>query len=778
MRIQRTGFLFLLISILWSLQRVPTYALCGDITQDGKVDLRDATRGLQSAVGRAVLPPEAIASGDLNMDGKITIADVVLILRLAIGTLKPEVATCREKTLPVVTTVVGDPLGFSDGFASQARFSSPENLAIGPSGEIYVTDRLNHRIRKITPDGQVSTIAGTGKPGFKDGPGNQAEFFQPVGITVDAKGNIYVADMGNQRIRKITPDGVVTTIAGNPTIDRNRGDLPLGGFADGPALSAQFNNPAGLALDTAGNLYIADMDNHRIRKLTPNGQVITIAGGPVPGFRDDKGTKALFNQPTSVTVLSDNRILVTDFGNQLIREIAPDGTVSIFTGNPRVDAQGNILGGFEDGDPMVAQFDGPASIARDQEDNLYIADTNNHRIRKVSPDGTVSTLAGDGNIGSNDGDAGTARFFNPDGVAVDAKGNVYVADTENNVIRKITPDGRVSTVAGRVTVGYQDGPAQQALIFAPEGLAFDTKGNLYFADTGNHRIRKLSPDGKVTTVAGNGTPGFQDGPALDAQFNEPTGVAVDDQGNIYVTDRGNHRIRKISPDGQVTTLAGSDTPGFADGVGVNARFARPRNLTLAPDGYLYVADTFSQRIRRVNPATGEVVTIAGGGNGAPGFSDGMGSLARFSFPQSLAVGPDGNLYVTDGLNHMIRRVTPEGEVTTIVGNPPLDAFGQPLGDFADGPALSARLSLPTGIVVGPDGIIYFTDRFNHRIRRVVPPPDSKVETLAGSDFVGFVDGPGDQARFRFPLGIALDAQGNLYVSDPGNHRIRKITLKR
>lgn len=319
----------------------------------------------------------------------------------------------------------------------------------------------------------VSTLAGSGIPGFADGIGSTAQFSYPRGVAVDAQGNVYVADYSNSRIRKITPAGAVSTLAGGSP-----------GFADGNGASAQFNNPAGVAVDAQGNIYVADCFNHRIRKITTAGVVSTLAGNSTNGFADGNGSSALFNAPRGVAL----------------------------------DAQGNI----------------------------YVADADNHRIRKITPAGVVSTMAGNGNAGYADGNSTSAEFSFPRGVSVDAQGNIIVADQDNHRIRKITPTGVVSTIAGNGILGFADGTGTAAQFRYPGSVAVDTQGNVYVADINNQRIRKITSAGVVSTLAGNGTLGFADGSGTLAQFYYPVSVDLDAQGNIYVADQDNNRIRKIT----------------------------------------------------------------------------------------------------------------------------------------------------------------------------------------------------------------------------------------
>lgn len=320
-----------------------------------------------------------------------------------------------------VTTIAGSTTGYADGIGTSAQFNATYGVATDAAGNIYVGDRYNNKIRKITPNGIVSTLAGS-TLGYADGTGGEAQFFYPRGVATDVAGNVYVADSGNDRIRKITPEGVVSTLAGSTP-----------GYADGIGAAAQFDDPGGVATDALGNVYVADQYNNKIRKITPSGEVSTLAGSDL-GFADGIGAAAKFYYPNGVAI----------------------------------DAVGNI----------------------------YVGDTNNHMIRKITPLGEVSTLAGS-TQGFADGIGTSAQFNTPVRLVTDAEGNVYVADTGNNRIRKITSQGEVSTFAGS-TQGFADGTAQEAMFYAPIAVTIDTEGNFYVADRGNNKIRKITQQLGVT----------------------------------------------------------------------------------------------------------------------------------------------------------------------------------------------------------------------------------------------------------------------------------------
>ena len=307
---------------------------------------------------------------------------------------------------------------------------------------------------------------------------------------------------------------------------------------------------------------------------------------------------------------------------------------------------GSNIPGFVDGPVSSARFSMPSGIAVDASGNVYVADWFNHRIRIISG-GEVRSFAGSGGRGFSDGPASSARFNSPRGVAVDSSGNVYVADTGNHLIRIIRPGGEVETLAGSVQ-GFSDGPAAQAMFDKPYGLAADRSGNLYVADMGNDRIRMIS-GGEVSTFAGSGVQGFSDGPASSARFKSPIDLALDSSGNLYAADMGNHRIRMISG-GEVSTFAGSGSRGFLNGQAAAARFNDPYGLIADPSGNIYVVERDSHRIRVIS--SGLVNTFAG--SGSSGLRNGPVARARFNDPYSLAVGPSGNIYVADCNNHRIR----------------------------------------------------------------------------------------------------------------------------
>ncbi|WP_445713509.1 T9SS type A sorting domain-containing protein [Flavobacterium sp.] len=327
---------------------------------------------------------------------------------------------------------------------------------------------------------------------------------------------------------------------------------------------------------------------------------------------------------------------------------------------------------------------------------------------------TVTTYAGSGSYGLVNGQANIASFNSPTDLAVDSNGNVFVLDNGNHCVRKITPSGDVSTFAGSAP-GNQDGQGVNAKFNTPLGMAIDNFDNLYIADTGNNKIRKIDPSGNVSSIAGYTTSGNQDGNGFFARFNSPRDLVVDVNGNIYVADTSNHRIRKISPNGDVTTFAGS-IQGSQDGVGTVAKFYNPVGIAIDSNGDLFVTDYLSHRIRKITTSTADVVTFAGNNQG---HSNGIGTAAAFFYPHGLAIDNNNIIYVADIYNNAVRKISPNAEVTDFAGM---------IEGYQDGEGVNAKFSNPYGVATDANGNIYVADTNNHRIRKITP------NNLSVSDF--------------------------------------------
>jgi sugar lactone lactonase YvrE len=419
----------------------------------------------------------------------------------------------------------------------------PQGVAVDGAGNLYVADTYNNRVRRVATNGLITTLAGNGNQGYSGdgGAASSASLFLPGDVALGATGNLYIADTYNNRIRKVATNNVITTIAGT--------SIPLNSVA---ATNANLYVPTGVATDAAGSSYIADCYNQRIRKVSAGGTITTIAGNGLQGDTGDGGaaTNASLSQPQGVTLDAAGNLYFADYVNNRIRKVDINSNITTFAGN------GNGFGSFsgDGGQATNASLGFPFGVAADAAGNLYIADSDNNRIRKVGTNGIIKTVAGDGNFvysgnGGDGGPATSATLDYPKGVAVDAAGNLYIADTADNRIRKVGTNGIITTLAGNGNQGYSgDGDAAtNSELDYPDGLAVDTAGNLYIADHNNSRIRMVATNGIIKTVAGNVTNGFSGdgGSATNARLDYPRGVALDTLGNLYIADGGNNRIREV-----------------------------------------------------------------------------------------------------------------------------------------------------------------------------------------------------------------------------------------
>lgn len=649
--------------------------------------------------------------------------------------------------------VQGNPLALTgrvSTFASSLRSGFNKPAGITSDGtNLYVVDETN-RVRQVSmATAKVTTIAGsmTGDAGAVDGMGKAARFNNPLGITTDGT-NLYIADTGNHTLRKVViTTGVVTTIAGSG----------ISGADEGIGAAASFNRPVGIATDGI-NLYVADSLNHKIRKVViATGEVTTLAGSGAAGYADGTGTSAEFNTPNGIT-LDGTYLYITDYGNHNIRNVEiATGTVGTLAGS--------WIAGADDGVGTAASFSSPAGITTDGT-NLYVADVGNHKVRMVVIEtGEVTTIAGSGTAGAVDGTGMAASFNLPFGITYQGT-SLYMTDTLNYKIRKVeTATAAVTTVIDTGLALGIDDPEILTIFEQLYGIATDGT-SLFLTEVSDHSIHAINIEtGVLTTVAGSGFEGAEDGVGTEASFKMPAGVTTDGI-NLYVADTFNHKIRRVAvATGEVITLAGTWFPSAEDGPGLTAGFNQPSDITT--DGVsLYVADTYNRKIRKVALATGEVSTVAG--SGTEGNVDGIGSEASFNWPVGITT--DGvYLYVADAGNHNVRKIViATGEVTTLAGS---GTEGS-----SDGIGAEASFNAPAGITT--DGTnLFVADTGNCKIRKMVIST-GEVTSIAGSASHTAVDDTGAAAGFFAPVRITTDGT-SLYIIDnwPGGD-ITNTTIRR
>ncbi len=698
-------------------------------------------------------------------DGTATLGQLYYPADVAIGKAGVYVADTHTQRIRLLSggklsTVAGLYGGFADGKGATARFNQPYGIVATGGGTLFVADRYNHRIRRVTLDGNVTTVAGSGKAGHNNGKASDAQFREPIGIDADAQGNLFVADHRNHRIRRVTQAGVVTDVAGSGTP----------GHVDGDPAKARLHYPSAVVFGPAGTLFVADTSNHRIRTIV-GGKIGTYAGTGISGHVNGSAVTARFSNPTGLAIDGYGNLVVADYSNNRIRQIR-SAIGACFIGGRCWSA-----GVTKPGDACASCAGGAAKWTAtgdgqpcDDGALCTTADTCKKAGGKVQCSGKKTACDDKDKCTTDACDTGTGLCaYKPivgcgGNCAADKDcddGNPCTVGHSCQAGKCKDTSGAVviSTTAGSGKAGYKDGKGTAAVFRNVMGIAFGATGTVWIADSGNHRIRKMAADGTVTSVTGIGKASFADGPASKAAFHWPADLAAAPDGSVWVADRSNSRIRRVAKDGSVTTIAGQ-SGGFANGKGSTARFNNPYGIDITKGGVAVVADHYNNRVRRIT-ADGTVSTLAGG---KYDFKDGKGASAAFRRPLGIALDGEGNAFVADHLNHAIRRVAPDGTVTTVAGT------GKP--GYLDGPGKNARMHYPWGVATDSGGRVYFVDRNNHRVRRI--DRSGNVSALIGS-IAGYVEGTAATARISGPTGIAVDARGRVLISDYNNHRLRWIT---
>jgi hypothetical protein len=759
-----------------------------------------------------------------------------------------------------------------NGPATVASLNDPLGAVIDSSGNIYISDTENNVVRKVAAGtGIITTVAGTGVAGYSgdNGPATKAQLSQPYSLALDAAGNLFIGDYRNKVIRKIAAaTGTITTYAGSATAT-TLGD-------GGPATSAQLTSPSGLALDAAGNLYISDY--LRVRQVAAGtGTIRTFAGTGNFGYAGDKGpaTSATFGEVNGLAVDSLGDLFIADTGNNVIREVtAKTGVITTVAGSVSTTTFGG-----DGGLATSAALYTPYSVAVDSAGDLFIADTGNGAVREVTgSNGIINTIAGHPpsyctSLSGDGGPATAAGICAPFAVTLDSAGNVYITDYSRNRVREVTvsappptkataaptfdakagtyadsqqvsitdatpgaaiyitmngtvpstagagylgtvnvtgsvtlqavavapgylpsapissaytittpPTAIMSTVAGNGVNGASGigGAATAGSLGSLSGVALDSTGNLYIADNSSNVVWKVaSGTGTLTVAAGQvGVYGFGNGgngvPATSTALSGPSHVAVDSAGNLYIADSRDNVVREVSAQtGIISIFAGSGnySANLGDGgPATAATLASPQGLSFDSAGNLFIADSGHARIRKVSANNGTITTVAGGGTSGLLGDGGPATAATLSYAVDVAVDSKGTIYIADANTGRVRMVNPaSGIITTVAGN-------GILGSSGDGGLATAAEINPQGVAVDTAGNLYISSPPTEV--RMVPAGGGAITMFAGNGYEGFA-GDGDSATLAelcLPQGLAFDKSGSLYIADWCNYRVRKVTL--
>jgi hypothetical protein len=608
--------------------------------------------------------------------------------------------------------------------------------------------------------GPTTPVDGTPEAVEKPAPGTSDTPLGPDlnGMVIDADGNLYLALRDTSTVKKLTPDGELTTVAGG------NGE----GFSGdgGPATKARLDFPHGLAVDAAGRLLIADSGNERIRRVEGNGTIITVAGTGESGADGDNGpaAEAELDSPVDVATGPGGEIYVAEADGNRVRRIDGGGRITTIAGT-------GVAGFAGDGGLATqAELDLPLALAVHGED-LYVADADNGRIRRIDTvGGTITTVAGNGGE-EGDGDlATTTALETPDNIAVGQDGTLYIADRAADRVRRVSRDGLITTVAGTGAPGFSGdgGPGAKARVAGPNAVTVGADGTVYVGDTLNRRVRRIDATGVITTVVGDGPDYPGDGlKATDASLLRPRASRLGPDGAVYIADTDNHRVRRVGTDGVIATFAGTGLEGDGGdgGKATRAELSSPTGLDFGADGTLYIADSGNHRIRAVN-RDGVITTVAGTGREGSAGDGGQADRADLNTPFDVDVADDGAMYIAEDGGDRIRKVGADGIITTVAGTGE-DGFG---GD--GGPATEARLDGPTCVHV-VDGVLYICDYHNKRLRKVV---DGVITTVAGNgeEGDGGDGGPATEAQLTGPYAVATGADGSVYLADDNSHRVRRL----
>jgi sugar lactone lactonase YvrE len=664
--------------------------------------------------------------------------------------------------------------------ATKTEISLVDGIAVDKKGNVYIAMRDNNIISRIDLKGFMTTYVGTGSSGFSGdgGKATEARLNVPAGLAFDRSGNLYIADRNNHRIRKVDTRGTITTIAGTGTA----------GFSGdgGLATQAQLNLPSGVALDGKGNIFISDRSNNRIRVIDSKGKILTYAGSGNDGFRGDNGPalKASIDRPFGIALDRKGNLYIADRRNNRVRKVNTQGIITTVAGDGGYFMMG------DNGPAYRASIAGPTGVVVDDQGTLYIADRENNRIRAVDSEGMISTVVGTGQQDYN-GDSEVGRDTNlhlPFGVALTPDGKLLVVDRSHYRIRSIDlKRGSVKTIAGngKKMFAGDGGPATGASLSFPHGIAVDKKDNVLISDKGNYRIRKISPDGIILTIAGNGIRGNigDDMPAMKASIYGATSLKLNNKDEMFILSPSGFvsLIRKIDEKGIMRKFLETVAPKYLKSIanskykgkvqtGELAIITTFSDIAFDHKGNMFISDRLNHQIRKVD-SKGNISTIAGTGESAHYGDGGPASEAAFRDPSALTTDKEGNLYIGDSANNMVRKIDTKGIISTIAGNGKHEATGD------GGPALKAGIRNIDQLAVSPQGEVHIVGMNSNSVRKITK--EGKIITVAGTGYQGYFGdgGPATKAMLKSPVAIAFDSKGNLYITDMGNNRIRKVDTK-
>jgi len=672
------------------------------------------------------------------------------ILTLALMFGQMAMATAVE----TISTAIGSVGDGGPAFAS--RVNTPLRAVVDPSGNIFFSDCFNRRVRKISATtGVITTVAGNGQPGSAglDGLAINANVEQPSGVALDGFGNLYISDRGirnvdegNHRIYKVEAATGILRLVAGNGSMGNTGD-------GGLATAASFNFPTGLAVDGSGNVFICDQNNHRVRKVTAaTGIITTVAGTGTAGFFGDGASAiaAMLNRPAGMTVDALGNLYIAEEGNQRIRKVAAaTGIITTIAGT------GTYAFSGDGGQATAAGLATPSDVKIDGSGNLYVADADNARIRKISA-GIISTIVGNGFSAPliSTGSATATPIGLCYGLAISTAGDLIIPSTSQRLFRFNATANTVSIIAGAGTSSAATPLA--ATLVQPLDIAIDAAGNRFVADARANRVLKVTPGGQVTTVAGTGDAGFSGdgGVATSAKLYWPQALAFDSGGNLLIADSYNYRIRKVNAVNQViTTVVGNGTQASTGdgGLATAAQISFPHDIAVGIGGHLFIAES-GYRIRRIAADTGIITTYAGSGVSGGAGDGGLATSAQIE-PRAITFDTAGNLYIADqtNLNQRIRKVATGTQVIT------------------------AELNVIAWSLLWDNGTMLLGTG-NYQVSRWTPGGALTVVAGMGTWGLSGDGGAAIAAQMGTIRGLAMTAQGNLLLSDGDNGRIRQVTF--